>query len=140
MNDQHVALASLTRGLYARVAHQLGFDPSYVSRVGRGFRRSPEIEAALEREAKILASVAKASIKRNKRNTIALKQIHSIGCPFCKAGPGKRCRLQAGGLRSSPHRDRKLAAALLARLERELAKPHLTRSVRDQVTKKQLIS
>ncbi len=40
----------LYRGLYTRVARQLGFDRSYVSRVARGERRSPKIEAALKTE------------------------------------------------------------------------------------------
>ena len=38
------------RGLYTRVAHKLGVDPSYVSRVARGERRSKRIEAALSAE------------------------------------------------------------------------------------------
>ena len=43
-------LASLIRGLYGRVARHLKVDPSYVSRVARGERRSEMIEASLERE------------------------------------------------------------------------------------------
>ena len=43
-------LASLIRGLYGRVARHLKVDPSYVSRVARGERRSDVIEASLERE------------------------------------------------------------------------------------------
>jgi len=43
-------LASLIRGLYGRVARQLKVDPSYVSRVARGERRSDVIEVSLERE------------------------------------------------------------------------------------------
>lgn len=38
------------RGLYSRVARQLGVDRSLVSRVARGQRRSKRIEAALEAE------------------------------------------------------------------------------------------
>ena len=45
-------LASLIRGLYGRVARQLKVDPSYVSRVARGERKSDAIEASLERELK----------------------------------------------------------------------------------------
>ena len=37
-------------GLYSRVARQLQVDRSYVSRVARGERRSPEIEQALSSE------------------------------------------------------------------------------------------
>ena len=38
------------RGLYSRVARQLGVDRSLVSRVARGERRSKRIEAALNAE------------------------------------------------------------------------------------------
>lgn len=38
------------RGLYARVARQLGVDRSFVSRVARGERRSKEVEEALQKE------------------------------------------------------------------------------------------
>jgi hypothetical protein len=51
--------ASLVRGLYGRVARQLDLDPSYVSRVARGERRSEVIEAALEREMKRVMGLAK---------------------------------------------------------------------------------
>lgn len=45
-------LASLIRGLYGRVARRVKVDPSYVSRVARGERRSEVIEASLEKELK----------------------------------------------------------------------------------------
>jgi hypothetical protein len=38
---------TLYRGLYVRIARQLGVDASYVSRVARGDRRSSEVESAL---------------------------------------------------------------------------------------------
>jgi CheY-like chemotaxis protein len=41
---------ALFRGIYSRVARQLGVDCSYVSRVARGERRSQEIEEALRGE------------------------------------------------------------------------------------------
>ena len=41
---------ALFRGIYSRVARQLGVDRSYVSRVARGERRSQEIEEALRAE------------------------------------------------------------------------------------------
>jgi hypothetical protein len=41
---------TLYRGLYVRVSLKLGVDPSYVSRVARGQRQSPEVEAALAQE------------------------------------------------------------------------------------------
>lgn len=37
-------------GLYSRIARQLHVDRSYVSRVARGERRSPQIEQALSTE------------------------------------------------------------------------------------------
>ena len=37
-------------GLYSRVARQLRVDRSYVSRVARGQRHSPEVERALSAE------------------------------------------------------------------------------------------
>lgn len=40
------------RGLYSRVARQLGVDRSYVSRVARGERRSRRVEEALRAELK----------------------------------------------------------------------------------------
>jgi transcriptional regulator with XRE-family HTH domain len=48
--DSELKRYRLYRGLYARVARQLGVDRSYVSRVARGERRSPRIEAALNSE------------------------------------------------------------------------------------------
>jgi transcriptional regulator with XRE-family HTH domain len=44
------ALVSLFRGLYNRVARQLGVDTSYVSRVARGERKSETVTAALSKE------------------------------------------------------------------------------------------
>jgi hypothetical protein len=41
---------TLYRGLYVRVSRKLGVDPSYVSRVARGERQSPEVETALAQE------------------------------------------------------------------------------------------
>jgi transcriptional regulator with XRE-family HTH domain len=41
---------SLYRGIYSRIAKQLGIDPSYVSRVARGERQSAKVEAALLKE------------------------------------------------------------------------------------------
>ena len=53
-------LASIFRGLYVRVAARTGVDPSYVSRVARGERKSEEVEAVLEQETrKILSQFSK---------------------------------------------------------------------------------
>jgi hypothetical protein len=55
-------LASIFRGLYVRVASRLDVDPSYVSRVARGERKSEVVEAALELETqKIIGQLARKS-------------------------------------------------------------------------------
>jgi hypothetical protein len=51
-----LGLASQFRGLYNRVARALGVNPSYVSRVARGERRSDAVQAALNREMKSILS------------------------------------------------------------------------------------
>lgn len=43
-------LTSRLRGIYERVARHLRLDPSYVSRVARGERRSEVVKAALRQE------------------------------------------------------------------------------------------
>jgi transcriptional regulator with XRE-family HTH domain len=51
--DQSPKLRKLTHyvdslcGIYSRIARRLGVDRTYVSRVAKGERRSPEIETAL---------------------------------------------------------------------------------------------
>jgi hypothetical protein len=47
VNSEIQAPQTLYRGLYVRIARELGVDPSYVSRVARGDRRSSQIESAL---------------------------------------------------------------------------------------------
>jgi len=46
-------LPSLCRGIYNRVAQKLGRDPSYVSRVARGERKSEAISDALRVEIRL---------------------------------------------------------------------------------------
>jgi transcriptional regulator with XRE-family HTH domain len=55
------------RGLYRRVADRLGVDPSYVSRVARGERKSPKIEASLNRDVSKLLTLAAAKAKVKKK-------------------------------------------------------------------------
>ena len=43
-------LPSLCRGIYNRVAQKIGCDPSYVSRVARGERKSEAVSQALRAE------------------------------------------------------------------------------------------
>jgi transcriptional regulator with XRE-family HTH domain len=60
-------LASRLRGLYGRVARKLGVDPSYVSRVARGERRSRSVDHALRRELnKIILSAGRQEFARRK--------------------------------------------------------------------------
>lgn len=55
-NTKLLKRAALFRGLYARIAKQLGVDPSYVSRVARGQRRNADVEHALIAEVRRLDS------------------------------------------------------------------------------------
>jgi hypothetical protein len=68
MSNSHLQLASKMRGLYNRVAIHLGVDPSYVSRVARGERRSPEIEASLNRQISKLLKSASPRVKVKKKS------------------------------------------------------------------------
>jgi transcriptional regulator with XRE-family HTH domain len=67
MPKSRLQLASLTRGLYKRVADKFGVDPSYVSRVARGERRSPEIESSLNREVSKLQTSVSVRTKARKK-------------------------------------------------------------------------
>jgi hypothetical protein len=60
LNNSEIKLnfASMIRGLYGRVARKANVDPSYVSRVARGERRSDRVEASLERELKRIVALA----------------------------------------------------------------------------------
>jgi len=92
----------------------------------------------------------------------------SVASPRCGVAAVKRCVLAAGRLRIEPHPDRNLLAAetpeknqeaiikgrvnvpkkgeidlyaaILGRLRKELARPHLTKSVREKAAKKQIAS
>ena len=64
---------SLFRGLYARVAHDLGLDVSYISRIAHGKRKSKAAEKALSQEfTKVLATIKNGSARdgrnRDKKN------------------------------------------------------------------------
>jgi len=57
----------LFRGLYARVARDLGLDVSYISRVARGERRSKVAEEAIDREFnRVLTLMRNGSAKSGK--------------------------------------------------------------------------
>jgi hypothetical protein len=69
VNTQILGIASIFRGLYARVASRLDVDPSYVSRVARGERQSQAIETALDREANQILKRIKTNHNRSDRNS-----------------------------------------------------------------------
>jgi hypothetical protein len=52
----------------------------------------------------------KAHHTQMKKAGITLKQFHSIRCPVCHAGAGKRCITLSGRQRNEPHLTRKQAA------------------------------
>ena len=53
-NMTSIPSVSLFRGIYNRVAKRLGVDPSYVSRVARGERKSTVVEKALAEEVRLI--------------------------------------------------------------------------------------
>ena len=53
-NMNSIPAVSLFRGIYNRVAKRLGVDPSYVSRVARGERKSVVVEKALAEEVRVI--------------------------------------------------------------------------------------
>ena len=52
--DRRLVAIGMFQGLYARVAARVGVHPSYVSRVARGERKSPEVVAALLQELRVI--------------------------------------------------------------------------------------
>ena len=72
---------SLFRGLYARVAHKLGVDASYVSRIARGERKSKATEKAIAKEFKKAVSVMRngSDLSRKKQYVVV-----ALRCPRCK--------------------------------------------------------
>src|SRR5438045_8900678 len=77
----------LFRGVYSRVARQLGVDRSYVSRVAQGQRRSEVVEQALraelrriEKELKSLDTHAAVENGEGKKHSVVLVgEAESIG-------------------------------------------------------------
>jgi hypothetical protein len=78
---QCATAVSLFRGLYARVARNLRFDVSYVSRIARGERKSKVAEKALIREFnKVVAAMRFGPDRSNKK----LYVVVTLQCPRCK--------------------------------------------------------
>jgi hypothetical protein len=57
----------LQRGLYARIARQLGIDPSLVSRVAHGHRKDDKVKKALEAELRKLLAAAQKSLRKSSK-------------------------------------------------------------------------
>jgi len=66
-------LPSLYRGMYNRIAAKIGCDPSYVSRVARGERRSNEVAKALQVEIQKTWALANGNGNSNHSETRARK-------------------------------------------------------------------
>lgn len=71
---------SLFRGLYARVARDVGVDVSYISRIARGERKSKVAEKALAREFGKAVGVMRNGSEKSGKNYIVV----ALGCPRCK--------------------------------------------------------
>jgi hypothetical protein len=72
---------SLFRGLYARVAHKLGVDASYVSRIARGKRKSKLAEKMLLTEFRKVVSVMRnGSVLSGEKQYMVV----TLQCPRCK--------------------------------------------------------
>jgi transcriptional regulator with XRE-family HTH domain len=108
---------TLYRGLYIRIARKLGVDPSYVSRVASGDRRSSEIEGALRQALEEIdqrlgrgSSTAESGLSRPasdaKRLKILMKQnrsrIHKQWLAHSQADPNLRRVKVATGKRTAP--------------------------------------
>jgi hypothetical protein len=78
---QCATAVSLFRGLYARVAHKLGVDVSYVSRIARGERKSKVAERALTREFnKVVSVMRNGSAQSGEKHYVVV----TLQCPRCK--------------------------------------------------------
>ena len=57
----------MPRGLYARIARQLGIDPSFVSRVAHGHRKNEKVSKVLLGELIKVLAVAQTSVRKSKK-------------------------------------------------------------------------
>jgi transcriptional regulator with XRE-family HTH domain len=90
---QCATAVSLFRGLYARVARDLGVDVSYVSRIARGERKSEAAKKALTREFnKAVSVMTNALIRSSKKLYVEVGSAmpalqdspkYSRRCPSC---------------------------------------------------------
>jgi hypothetical protein len=69
-------------------------------------REQPSRLSDFERESR-----AADALLRGKAKKPTPKQVEAVRCPTCGVGPGQKCELATGQLRTEPHRDRRLIAA-----------------------------
>jgi len=72
-NITHLPSVSLFRGIYNRVATRLDVDPSYVSRVARGERKSAVVEKALADEVNLIRDHLNNHHNNNHNNNHQIK-------------------------------------------------------------------
>ncbi len=68
-NTNLYSLPSLYRGMFNRIAVKIGCDPSYVSRVARGERRSDAVAKALQVEIQKTWALANGNSSRSDGRT-----------------------------------------------------------------------
>jgi len=59
------------RGLFARVAKQLGIDPSYVSRVANGTRQNERISQAIEADLKKIHNASRKAVQSSSKKSVS---------------------------------------------------------------------
>jgi transcriptional regulator with XRE-family HTH domain len=64
----HAYLAQ--RGLFARVAKKLGLDPSYISRVANGKRKSKRVSQAIEADLNKLLTASRKAAQSSRKGTV----------------------------------------------------------------------
>ena len=57
------------RGLFARVAKQLGLDPSYISRVANGRRQNERISQAIEAELSKMHAASQKAVQSSRKTS-----------------------------------------------------------------------
>src|SRR5690348_3636158 len=70
------SLPSLIRGIYTRLARELGYNISYIVRVAKGERHSDRVQAALEKEfTRILKKATTGSRKTSPKGRSGVKRL-----------------------------------------------------------------
>jgi hypothetical protein len=77
-NRKGMSLPSLVRGMYTRLARELGYNISYIIRVANGERKSVRVERALSKEVRRvlkMADRAKGAQKKSEARRYAAKKL-----------------------------------------------------------------